>query len=103
MWMGPLPLAHAQDRHPVSHAAISHSESDLLALGFCLSLLRFSFVMPKERSCRPGRPPRSARSCAASRAILSGNATPSEVHVSADEVSSPTDLNCSWEELLVLI
>ena len=45
MWMGPLPLAHAQERHPVSHAAISHSESSLLALGFCLSLLRFSFFL----------------------------------------------------------
>ena len=92
-----------RDRHPVSHAAISHSERGLLALGFCLSLLCFSFVMPKERSCRPGRPPRSARSFAAFRATRSGNATPSEVHVSADEASSPTDLSCSWEEVLVLI
>ena len=91
------------DRHPVSHAAISHGESSLLALGFCLSLLCFSFVMPKERSCRPGRPPRSARSFAAFRDTRSGNATPSEVHVSADEASSPTDSSCSWEEVLVLI
>ena len=37
MRMGPLPLAHSQDRHPVVHAAIS-----LLAETVCFLLIRVS-------------------------------------------------------------